>query len=364
MKVINVTAFSILFIFICLSCISEGVKMTCTTDFTEGDIIEIGLMASSSHNAQPWRIVKEIDGKYTIYSVRDRWLPKVDPNNRELIISMGVLIGTLEMTSKAIGFDFTFTLTASDNMDNKIGLFTLKKNGTEPDLKSINTIKSIYSEKGNYKKTNINNEFELIKNNFPSNTLFYYPNGSKEYDWLFKSSVDSNQQQAWRDDVQNELANYFCYTNEDKKRGIGITPEMIRLPAIMLPIWYLTFNKDSIMSKSFRNGASAKVKGQIENSAGFILLASDSYSVDDLIKCGINYQRLLFSLRNENIEVHPISQILEEAPWSDQLNRELNINKPVQMILRVGRYKNRNISYESDVITSASIRAPLETVLE
>lgn len=354
MKAIYVAMFSILFVTLFISCISGDTKQI-SKEFIEKDIIELGLKASSSHNAQPWKIVKNSNGGYSIYSVRDRWLPEVDPNNRELIISIGVLIGNLEMASMAMGFDFNFQLTAKDHSDIEIGLFTLKHNGKNPDLEKINVIKSIYNEKGKYRKDNLASEFE---------SLHYYPNGSKEYNWLLKSSVESNQQQAWRDNVQSELANYFCYSKEDKKRGIGITPEMIRLPAIMLPIWYFTFNKNSIMSKSFRNGAATKIHGQIENSAGFVILTSNGYSVNDLIECGIDYQKLLYSLRLRDIEAHPISQILEESPWSNQINSELNIDKPVQMILRVGKYKNRDVSYDSDVITSASIRAPLETVLE
>lgn len=335
------------------SCLSGEIDMK-TTQMEESEVIKIGLTASSSHNAQPWKIVKK-ENMYSILSIEDRWLKEVDPDNRELLISMGVLIGTLDMASGFLGYDFDFTLIANDPMDPVIGTFTLTKNENSVNVKGVNTLKSIYSEKAKYNKVNL--ELDLKSEN-----INYYSIGSREFDWLRNSSIEANEQQAYRDNVQEELSEYFCFSKDDKNRGIGITPEMIRLPAIMLPIWYLTFNKDSVMSESFRKGTAPKVTSQIDNSGGFITISSEDNSVKGLIDCGIEYQKLLYDLRSDDIEVHPISQVLEEEPWMNQVNNKLQSDKPVQMILRVGKYKKRDISYETDTITSASIRASFETV--
>lgn len=351
---IRINFIAVFIIFLVLnSCLSGEIDMK-TAEIKESEVIKIGLTASSSHNAQPWKIVKD-DNVYSILSVEDRWLKEVDPDNRELLISMGVLIGTLDMASGFLGYDFNFTLIANDPMDPVIGTFTLKKNSDSVDIRGVNTLKSIYSEKAKYNRVNL--ELDLKSEN-----INYYSIGSREFDWLRDSSIEANEQQAYRDNVQEELSNYFCFSKDDKIKGIGITPEMIRLPAIMLPIWYFTFNKDSVMSESFRKGTAPKVTSQIDNSSGFITLSSEDDSVKGLIDCGIEYQKLLYDLRGDDIEVHPISQILEEEPWMNQIINELELDKPVQMILRVGKYKKREISYETDTITSASIRAPFEAV--
>lgn len=335
------------------SCISGEVDKKNSN--SEMEVIKLGLSASSSHNAQPWRIIKKENSSYTILSVKERWLTEVDPKNRELIISMGVLIATLDMAAEFLGWDFNFVLIANDPKDPVIGTFTLKKNNKEVNIKGINILKSIYSEKGNYNTNSIvsNLNYKMAK---------YYSLGSKEFKWLKESSIKANEKQAYRDNVQKELSDYFCFNKDDKNRGIGITPEMIRLPGIMLPVWYLFFDKGFIMSDSFRGGTASKVQTQIENSSGFLVLCSEDNSVKSLIDCGRNYQNILYDLRNKDIEVHPISQILEEDPWMNEIDNTLQSDKPVQMILRIGKYKKRELNYETDTITSASIRAPFETV--
>ncbi len=139
---------------------------------------------------------------------------------------------------------------------------------------------------------------------------------------------------------------------------------MIAMPGIMLPIWYVLFSEKSVMDKSFRDGAATKVLSQIENSAGFILLTSSSSEVVDLIRSGREYQRVLIQCRSMNIEVHPISQILEEVPFKDNIGAEIDIEDNIQFILRVGKIGKKNIDYETDVIASASISIHLDELIK
>src|SRR5262249_3613515 len=60
-------------------------------------------LAPSGHNAQPWTV--RIDGR-EIWVGTDsaRWLPKVDPANRELMLSVGAFLENLIAAAPAHGF--------------------------------------------------------------------------------------------------------------------------------------------------------------------------------------------------------------------------------------------------------------------
>jgi len=47
-------------------------------------------------------------------------------------------------------------------------------------------------------------------------------------------------------------------------------------------------------------------------------------------------QRLFLKIRERNIAIHPMTQIMEEASTNQTLNHSIGINEPVQFILRTG----------------------------
>src|SRR5262249_59581465 len=60
-------------------------------------------LAPSGHNAQPWTV--RLDGR-DIWVGTDsaRWLPKVDPANREVMLSVGAFLENLITAAPAHGF--------------------------------------------------------------------------------------------------------------------------------------------------------------------------------------------------------------------------------------------------------------------
>jgi hypothetical protein len=59
-----------------------------------------------------------------------------------------------------------------------------------------------------------------------------------------------------------------------------------------------------------------------------------------LIETGMRMQRLFLKVRDKNIAIHPMTQILEEPSTHQSLNTSIGMNDPVQFILRTGYVKN------------------------
>jgi hypothetical protein len=51
-------------------------------------------------------------------------------------------------------------------------------------------------------------------------------------------------------------------------------------------------------------------------------------------------QQLFLKIREKNIAIHPMTQIIEEASTNQILNQSIGINEPVQFILRTGYLKD------------------------
>lgn len=59
-----------------------------------------------------------------------------------------------------------------------------------------------------------------------------------------------------------------------------------------------------------------------------------------IIRAGMHFERFWLDAVELGISLHPMSQILEEKPFSDDVMKALNLNAPVQMIVRAGITSN------------------------
>ena len=106
------------------------------------------------------------------------------------------------------------------------------------------------------------------------------------------------------------------------------------------------------MKKDFRDSNIANIKKQVAQSAGWLLITSADNSVKSLLETGKRMQRLFLKVRERNIAIHPMTQILEEASTNKMFNTSIGINHPIQFILRIG--------YLKDYPSPVSLRRPVE----
>lgn len=66
-------------------------------------MVRFAILAPSSHNTQPWLFKAEGEQLF-VYADRTRALAVVDPHDRELVISCGAAVGTLQVALRHFGF--------------------------------------------------------------------------------------------------------------------------------------------------------------------------------------------------------------------------------------------------------------------
>ncbi len=343
------------------SCASGGDRETENSFLEDGkyageeQILILAQSAASSHNSQPWSIQKEEEGVYLVNAVPERWLRQVDPDKREFLLSLGAYLENLKIAAESFGFQGDVEIMADDADDENIARIRFYDESGTVDRKRITLMRSASMVKMKYRKSMGKTEIltELLEGD---ENVILVDRNEPVFDYIREGTVKANRQQVWNDKKQSELADYICFSQADEDQGVGMTPQMLNLPWFMSGRWYRKADRDSVMSKIFRNGTVMKAATLMKNCAGLILITSQDSSVHSLLECGGQFQRLYWDCKEAGIELHTVSQILEESPWKERLVIETGVEKPVQFVLRVGTVGGATAPV--DAVGSASIRMP------
>jgi len=309
-----------------------------TTD--ERTILYLASLAPSGHNTQPW-LVKHIEPYHWIIgNDKSKWLNAVDPTQRETVLSLGAFLQNLEYAAGSLGYACQIAVLATSNQDEDVAEITLTKSGSALPYNTQNithrrTIRSNYLNDVLAKEDVaylIANETDFIQ---------YVPNTAKAHQWLNRQTLEANRIQAYRDDAEQELANWIRFSSKDAyANNDGLTLATMEIGGVAA--WYLRnfYGKADVMKNSFRDKSIETVTKQLAESAGWLLITSKDNSVVSLLETGKRLQRLLLKIRARNIAVHPMTQILEEPSILQTLHAGIQAGENLQFILRTGYVKH------------------------
>jgi hypothetical protein len=315
-------------------------------------ILQLASLAPSGHNTQPW-FVKYIEPYHWIIgNDKRKWLLAVDPNQRETILSIGAFLQNLEYSASNLGYACQFNLLATSNQDENIVEVKLTKAINSPKY-NIQKIIQRRTVRSNYLVDTFKKEDVAYLTANELDFIHYIPNTSKEHKWLNEQTIEANRIQAYRDDAEKELADWIRFSSKEAKLHYdGLTLASMEIEGISA--WYLRnyYGKADVMKNSFREKSIDSVKKQVSKSAGWLLITSKDNMVATLLETGKRLQRLLLKIRERNIAIHPMTQILEETATLQTLHSSISITDNVQFILRTGYVKN----YQDPV----SLRRPVD----
>jgi hypothetical protein len=306
----------------------------------EKEILYLASLAPSGHNAQPW-LVKYIEPyHWVIANDKTRWLPGVDPTQRETVLSIGAFLQNLEYAASDRGYNCQLELLANNNQDENImdvkliKLVNTASYDTEK-IKARRTVRSHYLSEV-FKKEDVdyltNGETDFIQ---------FLPAVARESGWLNEQTIEANRVQSYRDAAQSELANWIRFSRKDARKYCdGLTTASMEIEGMSGWILRNFYGKDNVMKQSFREQNVDNVRKEVSESAGWLLITSKDNSVPALLDTGKRLQRLLLKIREKGIAIHPMTQILEEPAIQQTVNSSIGISNPIQFILRTGFLKD------------------------
>jgi len=90
-------------------------------------ILHLAALAPSGHNTQPWLVKRTAPFRWIIGNDHTRWLPAVDPTQRETMLSLGAFLQTLEYAAAHYGYACRWTLLAVTNQAANVAAVVLTK---------------------------------------------------------------------------------------------------------------------------------------------------------------------------------------------------------------------------------------------
>jgi hypothetical protein len=318
----------------------------------EREILFLASLAPSGHNTQPWLVRYLAPYHWIIGNDRSKWLPAVDPHQRETMLSIGAFLQNLEYAAGSFGYACDWKLLATTNQDDRVMEVKLSKTAS-PNNFDITKITSRRTVRSNFLSDLLKQEDITYLVDSEPEFIHYLPNNSKESKFIDAQTIAANRLQSYRDPAQQELANWIRFSSQDAdKYRDGLTTASMEITGI--PGWVVrnSYDRDNVMTKDFRERGIDNIHKEVSESAGWILVTSKGNSVKTLLETGKRMERLFLKVRERNIAIHPMTQILEEPSTRAKLNQSIGIGEHTQFILRTGYLK----SYPQPV----SLRRPVD----
>jgi nitroreductase len=304
------------------------------------DIIRMGTLAPSSHNAQMWKIKIINENEVLVLWDKNRKLESSDPQNREALISIGAFIENFVEGAKKYNYEVEVKAFDSFGEDNSVAKLILNKKefeNTENIIKNIeerHSVKTLFL-KEDLKSKDISEILDINKSN-----VTYYDLESEKGKYLKESVYKAFEKEAIDKGVQDELAKWIRLSDKEaKEKKDGMSAEMMGMGGIKKYFYYPLVTEKTIKSNIFVNSGIKVAKKQTENCSGYLVVKSSSNSISDLIDTGRTMEKILLKANELKIAVHPMSAVLHVEPWKDEISGKLGLTEPVQMVLRVGYVK-------------------------
>jgi len=298
-------------------------------------ILHYASLAPSGHNSQPWYVKKKGRFDWVIGADPARRLPAVDPQNRELLLSIGAFTENLSLAAGGYGYELQVQVLASKPTDEEILKVVLKKEqGVAYPLNRIASRRTVRNglKPGEIRKNDIEKLAKPLSPNF-----FYFPRGSEHGKCLTEWAIESFGDQTNRDEAQRELASWIRFSDKEaKKYRDGLTPESMEITGFSG--WWvrqLSGPKD-VLKPGFRQQGIDGTAKIAREGGGWVIVTSPGEKVSDLIETGRNFEKMLLLARDLNIAIHPMTQMLEEERWRNEISKQHGPKMIPQFVLRIG----------------------------
>lgn len=316
------------------------------------DIFHYASLAPSSHNIQPWKVRIIDNSNFEITIDTSRTLRAVDPDMREVYISMGTFLENLLQAAESYGYKCSYTIKTEGSF-----LISLKmEKSKDPSAINNENLKRIALRRTlrkNYLSKPVPDS--IIRDIFAEDydNILYFPQPSMQSKLIADATLSANSIQVNNNASQKELSEWIRWSNSDAKKHMdGLTPATMEIDGLSGFFVRTFYDKENVMSEGFKKQTLGLVKEQLDQSGNWIIITTKDNSAPSLINTGMIYERAMFRIREHNIAFHPMSQAIEEKEVYQNLKKSLNIDGFIQFIIRAG--------YVEEYPKPVSLRRPVE----
>ncbi len=310
------------------------------------ELIRYATLAPSGHNAQPWKFA--IEGN-TIRILPDyrHCLPAVDPQNRELWISLGCALENVVIAANATGYEaqVTYPTPGADFIAVNLTRVLAHDTALFEAIPHRQSTRSLYDGRA----ISLSQRKQLEAVHSDSSVSFRVITDAVPKEAIIEIIKASNQHQYSDPLFVNELISSLRFNKPEALHTLdGLYSLCSGNPSV--PRWI----GERFVTAGGAKKQSASDEERVRSSSGLILIAAAQDDKRHWIETGRLNERLVLTLTALNIKTAYLNQPIEVVGLRSQLGSYLNLGKACpQLLLRFG--------YAAPM--PRSLRRPLEEVM-
>lgn len=304
------------------------------------EILYYASLAPNAHNVQPWRLTyNKNEQRFTLAFDSSKALPHIDPARREAWISLGAFLENFRQATANYGMKAEIDILPIITNNDNVAHITLRSDNKRSPLKQPTALKLIerrHTDKRPYQNIAIapENLTALLEQHQPY--LTYYPRSTAEFNKLAGYAVEAAKAHALDKHKRDEFALWLRFSNEEASQlKDGLPAEQLGLTGIKKLLYYSLFDREKAKSEAFATENIKKTENSVAQSAGFFVISGEE-TFAATIRSGMNLESFWLDAVQYGISIQPVSQMLEEDAFRQQLAQTLGLSQPPQLILRAG----------------------------
>ncbi len=311
------------------------------------ELVYYASKAPSGHNSQPWKFtIKE--NIIEIHPNLTCALPVVDPDNRELFISLGCATQNLCVTALHFGYDCCWKIKQNSQNTHYIVIEINKlkeKQGNQlfDFIDKRQTNRNVYD--GKIVENDIIEQLQKISNE-NSVGIYFFKNGEANFQTLKEAVFKGNEIQMNDIRFKKELLSWIRFNKKEVDRlQNGLTYKVMGAPPT--PKFIGKMIVQSFLKSKKQNKSDAE---KINSSSHFILFTTKENTVHQWVKLGVELQKILLNLTKLGISCSYLNPPCELKSLALQLQKNMPINNEYpSILLRIGYAKNVPFSPRKDI---------------
>ncbi len=311
------------------------------------DLIYYSSKAPSGHNSQPWRFIVK-GNSVEIHPDLSCALPVVDPDNRELFISLGCATQNICIAASHFAYQCHWEIKQSPQGSYYIiTTFNESESIVKDDL--FEFIEKRQTNRSVYNGKNVDNEViaelqALVDEDGIG--LYALQNGEAHFQIIKEAILKGNEIQMNDVAFKQELLSWIRFNQKEvNKRQNGLTYKVMGAPP--MPSFIGKAIVKSFLTPEKQNKSDAE---KIDSSSHFILLTSKNNTIQEWVGLGMTLQKLLLRLTKLGIACAYLNPPCELQALASQLQQQLPINhEHPSIILRIGYAQQMPFSPRKDI---------------
>ncbi len=297
-------------------------------------LVRYAILAPSTYNTQPWKFRLTENG-IAVFADYARRLPVLDPDGRELLMSIGAAIMNLRIAAAHFGFDVSVEYNMSGDSEMPIACVHLDRRASaQPSNRHIDKLFPVITKRHTNRKP-------FLMARVPEAVLGRLSEGAggKEVDLVFSADAHKNTQVAHlvaeaekflqaRPEYRKELSEWMRPNNTQKPDGMtGAAFGIGDLPSTLVPWAMKTLDLGGVRARHDERLC-------MEAPALGVLCAEDS--VPAWLEVGEVLQHVLLTIIREGLQYSFFNMPIEVPDARTSLRRILGTRSWPQLLLRIG----------------------------